>query len=632
MFLAIGAFNIEYIHDNWREPIKYIYGDYAITINALPLILYLGRVKTQSNIIELAKIHDVTTVLFYHDWIKGSFSEEFFEKLRSLGVRIAAFYPDDEPEQWFNDNLQYDHHYDVIGTHSAHGCALREKRRHQCEVLHLPWGFNPRKFFQRNVPKAFDLIFVGKHKSLKEDGLARLEFLEEIARLAKLKSWSFAVFGYGWANHPTLSQYWQGSVDSDRLPEVLCSAKVVLNPAWSSDSDNPLPQVKLRHFEVLGIQSIQLTNYNPELLKTLGKTNKVIYYERLNDLEFIISEALIRFGRSQSEPCDVAAHSIDTRIKTLVKYANSIEGHSVVKASEIRIAKVSINSSMKTSEFANKISLLAKSYDYLHFISDSIIDSFCDYTNYDLSTAQSGAAIKLNFTVNFSSFQKNHLHTDEVNNVYCEFFDQYRGYEYWHTKYPGLIENILHIIEVNGEKCPLEAFLIPASLTDNYIDWINKSLRIANHLIEFRPNRYGIEFTPSKQSVNISGFNDFTLASLSESIITTLIERLVELDITFGIYGARGYLSKILYKILAKKAIKPQLLIDNGIVGELVNSIEVKSHQDLKLNSPEIMLICAELSGPRIIQAIKNDEIDCIPLPLYDFDSAHWTAFEYQLI
>ncbi|WP_166371106.1 hypothetical protein [Psychromonas sp. SA13A] len=618
MILAIGAFNIEYIHDNCREPLKHIYGDSITTVNALPLILYLGLKKTENIIFQQIENNHVTTVFFYHDWIKGSFSECFFTEIRNLGIKTAAFYPDDEPEYWFNDNLKYDHHYDVIGTHSEQGCLRRLENNDKCDVIHAPWGFNPRIFSSLNIAKKYDLIFVGKHKSLKEDGQARTAFLEEIVKLVELNGWSFAIYGYGWQRHPTLAKYWLGAVTGEELPKVICSAKIVLNPAWSSDSESPKPQVKLRHFEVLGTRNIQLTNFNSELLQTIGPVPHVVYYKELYELDYVISDVLNRDdNKVQIEPYE-KLHSMDARLQKIIEHAKKNDLSAVSELSQVKVEKVRYSLFENQEDFTNKVLQLAKRCDYLHFINDGFSDNYCDYTNYNLSNASPDSFIKINFSINFSTHQKNHLHTDDANNVFWEFFDQHRDYNYWQCKYPQFLEKISRIIELNSEKIPIEGVLIPSSKLHSFLDWKNNIFTDCN--VETQPDSYGVELTPLNEFVIASKFDDFTLTSLFESKITLLVEKLSKNNISFGIYGARGHVSTTLQKILSQRAIKPHLIIDNGIVGEYVGSIKVQSHFDLLNNAPKVMLICAEVSGPSIISSIEKDAIQCEILTVYNLN------------
>jgi glycosyltransferase involved in cell wall biosynthesis len=333
--LAIGALWVPYIRENWFDALQAVLGEQVICVNVAPLLVNKERYSTQPESFHCAYIYDlirrepIDYLFFYHDWIFADYPDTFFEKIRSAGIKIVTFLPDDEPEVWYQRNTQFDHHYDVIASHSSRGVERRKQSGWKDSVIYLPWGYNQRQCYRLDdSPKSIDIVFFGKHKvnelddkSYLEDGQQREKILEELATLAKSRGWLFKIFGYGWDKHPTLSEYAGGVPSQEEMVKILNSTKIVFNPAWSSDGTNAV-QTKLRHFEVPGCGAFQITNTNSELAELYEPDKEIVFYDNeqalFSKLEYYLENnkereqiAAAAYQRSLAE------HTLDHRVGTL---------------------------------------------------------------------------------------------------------------------------------------------------------------------------------------------------------------------------------------------------------------------------------------------------------------------------
>src|SRR6266480_3195487 len=169
--LAIGALWVPYIQENWFDAIRQVLGQDALVVNAGPLLATnersIGRPEGYHTayIYELLRREHFDYLFFYHDWIFGDYPDAFFEKVRSSGVRTVTFHPDDEPEHWYTRNMDYDHHFDIVASHSREAVTRRRAVGWGDNVLYLPWGYNPRTCYALpDTPKRYDVIFIGKYK------------------------------------------------------------------------------------------------------------------------------------------------------------------------------------------------------------------------------------------------------------------------------------------------------------------------------------------------------------------------------------------------------------------------------------------------------------------------------------
>lgn len=290
--LALGALWIPYIRDNWFDAIRHVLGSHALCVNAGPLLVGRRNYAGSMDGYHCAYIYDILRrgefdyFFFYHDWIFGDYPDVFFEKIRLAGIRTVAFHPDDEPERWYSRNVGYDHHFDVIASHSARGAARRRQSGSEERSMYLPWGYNHRAFFPSpDLNKCYDVVFIGKHKVNDpeakvhlEDGEQRERVLVSLAEVCASRGWIFRVFGFGWDKHPELKKYYGGIPSQEEMLSIYHRTKVVFNPAWSSDGTPSGVQTKLRHFEVPGCGAFQITNENVELEELFIPDKEIIFY------------------------------------------------------------------------------------------------------------------------------------------------------------------------------------------------------------------------------------------------------------------------------------------------------------------------------------------------------------------
>jgi hypothetical protein len=329
--LALAALDVPYIRDNWMDAVAHVLGGQAVVVNVTPLVACGGRGAHVRYVNRLAAMNRFDYLFLYHDYIFADFDDDFFGYLRGAGLRTAAFHPDDEGETWYQRNRVFDARYDLVATHSRAAAERRCRENRPTRPLYLPWGFNPRFF----APPASagrptcDVVFVGKYKThehdtgrFTEDGRPRDELLCRVADHCTRRGRVFKVFGHGWERHPRLAPFAGGLLTHADMVDVFQTARIVLNPGWSADEVRPVPQTKLRHFEVAGCGGFQLTNENAELAELFEPDREMAFFSTADDL----CDRIDRFLEDDDARERIAAagcrrahaeHTLDHRVRTL---------------------------------------------------------------------------------------------------------------------------------------------------------------------------------------------------------------------------------------------------------------------------------------------------------------------------
>ncbi|MFM5845641.1 hypothetical protein ACET69_02505 [Aeromonas veronii] len=612
--LVIGAFNIEYIHNSCRDPFKDILGDSCITLNALPLSYYLGRHELERYIMTLIEDSKISHVYVYHDWIKDIFSNAFWILLKNKAL-VSAFYPDDEPGIWMDLNVNnYDHHYSNIYTHSAKACQLRMEMGYE-NIVHLPWGFNGNIISPPVKERGHDIVFVGKNKLSKEsrtsceDGLLRDELLCICAELAKRANLDFAIYGYGWANHPILGEFSRGQLDVNEFSRVYGNAKVVFNPAWAPDSMEP--QVKLRHFEVFGTGGRQLTNFNPELIECLGEQTSVIYFKDKCDFLEKLLHCLHIYNDEHTVAKDkLLKHSVHNRLYEFLRKVD-FEAHNVINTDRVYNLHVQAEWSFKV--ILQNIKAFFDKNPAVDFVTvNSMLDSAAVYIDNGLICSYAKTDQINNFGVlfDFSEFQNNHLHYSDGNGeLVCEFVSNYSDFSSSLLDCVPMPSHRYMVTDKNNNSYFIDGLVFPRDI--NYDCFmLGSSINVVNDC----SIHYPIEYKIKKNGVFLNK---------PIQIRRKLFEHLRGLSLLnqgeqIAIYGVGGEFGRSLLNFTS--VYLPNLVIyaiDNRLVGTYIGKHYIYDNSIIDIAAVKIVFIAAESSGNVIYEQHFKTRPDISVIRMY---------------
>ncbi|MCW8932310.1 MAG: glycosyltransferase [Gammaproteobacteria bacterium] len=636
--LAIGAFSVPYIKDNWFDAIKHVYPDTSICFNATPFIAAFDQKVAHEYVFNLLQKEKIDYVFFYFDWVYNEFRDDFFNVLKQAHIPVAVFYPDDEPEGWYNRNLKYDHLYDLIATHSTLGMQRRIDNNQADKVFYSPWGYNQRIFInQECTEKKYDIVFIGKNKVHKnepklhrEDGKSREDALLVIAEQAKINNWNFALFGFGWENHPELSEFAGGQIDNDSMVKIYNQSKIVFNPGWSND-DVPKPQTKLRHFEVPGAGSFQLTNYNQELSELFEEKNEICFYrntqELLSNIQYYLEhENERRQIANAGYKRAISEHTLDHRVNALFSHMaskwppKSINEH---ETQALKIRQITIENKSEIPVLINQLkSENLDSFDAVHFLAGNFSIENIEYNQLTrLIKDNKFELLAIRTFFDYQEIAENWLQPSSEE-IYGDFLNEQFKWEDLSEYNRVKIKESFITLE-NGKNVfllsnfivtPVKAIALLEAFYQNSLSHLENldafnSGYLINHLIVDKP-----DYSPENK------FEPHYIRYLKP-----VLKKSVRQNQRIIMYGAKGLIAERVLDYIFKELPENLVgIIDNGQIGNTIQGKEVYGHEKLLSLKPDIVLIAATVSGPEIYDSLKLEKTSFQLIPLYDLEHAVW--------
>lgn len=644
--LALVARDIPYIRDNWANAVHHVLAEDVTMVNVSAWLVCAPKESHQKAIYRLLATGAYDYLFLYHDYIFGDFPDEFFGNVRSAGVKTLAFHPDDEPETWYQRNRVFDGRFDLVASHCKRGVERRTAEKRPTQSMYLPWGFNQR-FFDRpktRVKPAYDVTFVGKYKvhdqdqtAYREDGERRDAALNRVAKLCKRRGWTFGLFGWGWDKHPTLSRFAGGLLTQEQMVQTYHASRIVLNPGWTSDPGDPVPQTKLRHFEVPGAGAFQLTNANPELGelfeegKEVGFFNdnddlcdKIAYYLKNDKQRQAIADA--GYARAHRE------HTLDHRVRTLFAEAEKRwpARKSVMAARPMpRIQTCHVRTIDEVRELRDRFVANPNELAGVDAVHVLACDGEVGATHYgalrDWWRADASVfGARTFYSVPDVARNPVHPRRNEITGGFLKERVSLDTVPAWQRdqlpKFAPLVVNerhaffLMNYIARRDAIVPLlDAFLSRDAAQLEALNPLDTGLVIAEvYLRLVMPE--GVEPVPPYVAP-----------------LKTLLRQAAALDQKVAIYGARGDMAEVALDVVRQADnVKLVGLFDRAMAGQQVAGVPVYSSFDIPEVAPDVLLIAAAISGPAIYEQLKPLESRMAVVPLYDVAAPTWNVLISQ--
>ncbi len=645
--LALGALWVPYIRDNWFDALNRVKKEEVVCVNAGPLIGGKDKYTGQPEGFHSAYIYDILRrekfdyLFFYHDWIFGDYPDAFFEKVRRSGVKTIAFHPDDEPEHWYARNIQYDHHYDLVASHSKAGAERRYQSGWLDRVLYLPWGYNPRTCYRIDHSfKRYDVVFIGKHKVYDhdisahvEDGEQREQILLRLAEVCDQKGWIFKLFGYGWDKHKELSKYAGGIPSQQEMVEIMNSTKIVFNPAWSSDGSLKAVQTKLRHFEVPGCGAFQITNENPELAELFRPDEEVVFFnsdeELLEKVAYYIKhdaerEAIADAGYKRA----LKQHTLDIRVQTLFQHASSL--YPETKQLSVlmpAIKQLPLNNIGDLIQLDRRIQAgedVAEGCAWVHIIAGDFYNLSINYRSLlPFFQLYSDDILGINTYVDYEGLAANPLQPKLIERYGCVLSNDLNTDDFDFELLQSEKGNFLGV-QSEGKAELLVNFLAPTGrLQELLAAFLHGSYDAVQQLNAVATARIvtevQIRLPEDYQRHPIEG-----RTSEYARRLRALLPKLATQKLSIAVYGISGMGEVALRLIGQVPGLNVVAIVDRSLQVKSFRGIPVIKPEDLNQVLPNILILTAGASGPSLYASLEYLEGSVCILPLYDLNHPVW--------
>jgi spore maturation protein CgeB len=223
------------------------------------IIRRYGSNKTSEMLKEAAYYYRPDYLFYFHfrDWIKHSVWKDISNNTSTTTIIWLA------DDHWrYEDTKHVWKLFDVIITTDRKGYERRQKEGFQ-NVIVSQWGCNHFLYTRLDIPKIFDVSFVGRRYGARQNFINRLT--EQGVKVD--------TFGPGWKH--------SGRVSQSDLIKIYNQSKICLNISESSKGEKI--QIKGRDFEVPGCGSLLLTNGDSNISEYFIPAEEIITYSDVND-------------------------------------------------------------------------------------------------------------------------------------------------------------------------------------------------------------------------------------------------------------------------------------------------------------------------------------------------------------
>jgi len=624
--LVVGALSIGYVRDHWVAPLRR-YLD-AVFVDVSPLLEAEQDGFHEHYILRILKESRTDRMFFYSDAIQAFFSEEFFTRVGSLGVEVVAFHADDDPETWFQQNTIHDYRYDYIFSPSSRG-VLRRLDKGVTHASFLPWGYNA-ELYSVLIPgeTLYDLVFVGTnlgHETANghyyRDGDSRQRILVELYEFCRQKGYRFQVFGYGWERHPILKEVAGGFPDHDKLQDIYRQTAILFNPGFTAD-DRYDWQTKLRHFEAAGSGVFQVVNDNPELADLFVPDEEMVFYRDNDDLKDKINHYLSK-PEERRRIADNAARKARSCHRTehrLEKMFPDARKHVIQDEVEVELFRVADRDELRSLYLALQRGDVRPEAPVCQIIGGEVEIVGREFTVLppDWQTTEVDAWGVRSY-LQLGTRHGNRIQRkkqDMYGVILPERFDGARMGMGLFNRVTALLPGI----QDEDHYYPICNYLVRAERLHAFIDtilrqdsqdWAELGIFWTGRLV----NDLRVPHPMASDRLN-TGYLRVVRDLFRQCEISG--QRVV-------IYGARG---DMVDQVLSVLGDYPKLriagLVDRGIAGQQVAGFEVEPPERLEALQPDLVLIAAESSGPKIHDWLLGQGCKLPLLPLYDHKAPIW--------
>ena len=246
---------------------------------------------------------DILFYFHYEDWI----SHKVFEEIsKELPTKTVIFLADDH---WrYGKTKPVWQIFNLICVTDQEGITKRHNEGFHNTLL-TQWGCNHHLFRNLNLPKQYDVTFVGRSYGKRADFVNAL----------KNQGVDVRTFGQGWPN--------SGRVSQSELINIYNRSKITLNISFASTGTRT--QIKGRDFEAVGCGSLLLTRESSGIENYFVPGEEIVTYSDVEDaikkLKYYLNneEERVRIAQRGLERL-LHEHTMEKRITDILNSADRV--------------------------------------------------------------------------------------------------------------------------------------------------------------------------------------------------------------------------------------------------------------------------------------------------------------------
>jgi len=272
-----------YDYYNMYDTLKHMFGENALFFDFMTIFQERGKRRMNELLLEFIRREkpDLSIFSLYTD----QFIPEVLGKIREYTKTLCYFWDD----QWrINFATFWARYFDFISTPDFNGIKKWHDRGFK-NVIYSPFGCNHYFYKRKDLPKIYDVSFVGMYHPYRRWLIKRIE-------KAGIK---VSVFGWGWGknsfvsyedvvnifNQSKINLNFSNSISLD-IRYVFSSLRTIRNTLkyFKSRDVKNKEQIKGRHFEICGCGGFQLSYYVEGIEHCYEIDREISIYTDVEDL------------------------------------------------------------------------------------------------------------------------------------------------------------------------------------------------------------------------------------------------------------------------------------------------------------------------------------------------------------
>lgn len=288
-----------FLHTISNMDLNFIYFDYD------RLMRKFGSEKMSKILLEAVHFYRPDYIFYFHfkDWIPH---EAWREVSQESGSRTIIWLSDDH---WrYEESRTVWELFDLVVTTDTDGLEKR-RREGRDNVVLSQWGCNQFLYRKADLPKAYDVSFIGSNYG------NRGEFIEFL----RSNGVEVVAFGSGWSG--------SGRVSQSELIRILNQSKICLNISFAGKGGKV--QIKGRDFEVPGTGSMLLTKRVQGIDRYFKPGEEIVTYEDEADClakirQYLADDAARERIADAGHRRALKDHTIERRLRDIFSEADAM--------------------------------------------------------------------------------------------------------------------------------------------------------------------------------------------------------------------------------------------------------------------------------------------------------------------
>jgi len=261
----------EYPYQNWYFPLKR-HCEKIVNFDVRWNNIFYGKDLMNKRFLKFIEREKPDHIFM---WIvSGRYEFDTLLKIREVSPKTQVFFVLQDDDAEFDNFSRYFVLFADYGL-TLHKTFIEDYKKQGFENIYYSAGIDAEFFKPMNLPKKYDVVFIGCPKSGPSMRCEFIKFLIDNGIKVKL-------FGYGWDDYPEFKSIYGGMLESEEMIKVLNQTKIYLNLTRNGFGENT--DVKAKIFEGGACKVFVLNEFGPAYLDLFKEHKEMITFRTEKEL------------------------------------------------------------------------------------------------------------------------------------------------------------------------------------------------------------------------------------------------------------------------------------------------------------------------------------------------------------